>query len=286
MPLLSIPNVSEGRDRATVARLADALAGGGCRVLDVHSDEQHNRSVLTAHGDLVAGAAALARAAASLLDLRTHTGVHPRVGVLDVYPVVPCDAPMDDAVTLARAAGDEIARTAGLPVYFYDHAAAAPRSLPEIRAGGLTALIERAALGFEPDLGPRAIDPRVGVVCVGARNVLIAFNVTIAGDAEVARSIADAVRERGGGLPGVRALGLDLGDGRSQVSMNLTAPDEAGVEAAFAAVSREAKQLGVSVEGTELVGLVPERYLPPADAEAARLLVEPGRSLETVLTAS
>jgi glutamate formiminotransferase len=284
MPLLTIPNVSEGRDELVVSQLSRSLEAAGSRVLDVHSDPSHNRSVFTVTGHLVQGIAGLAEAAATLIDLRAHAGAHPRVGVLDVCPVVPHEDSMAAAVETARAAGEEIAERAGLPVYFYDHAAREPRSLPEIRAGGLPALIERARSGFSPDVGPREIDPRAGVVCVGARDVLIAFNVWIEGDVEAARTIADAVRERDGGLPGVRALGLEMEGGRAQVSMNLTAPDRTGIEAAFAAVAGEARRLGGSVVRTELVGLVPERYLPPPDAEAARLFIEPGRSLESVLS--
>jgi glutamate formiminotransferase len=284
MPLLTIPNVSEGRDALVVSKLSAALEGAGCRVLDVHSDAAHNRSVFTATGSLAKGAAALASEAASIIDLRTHSGVHPRLGALDVYPVVPHDEDMDDAVEAARAAGEEIAKHAGLPVYFYARASHEDRSLPQIRAGGLTALVERARLGFAPDLGPRDIDPRTGVVCVGARGPLIAFNVWIRGGSDVARAIADRVRESDGGLPGVRALGLELGDGLAQVSMNLTSPDETGIEAAFAAVASEAAGLDIRIDRTELVGLVPERYMPPPDAEATRLLAEPGRSLESALS--
>jgi glutamate formiminotransferase len=283
MPLLTIPNVSEGRDAVVVSKLSRALEGAGSRVLDVHSDKSHNRSVFTAVGHVELGLGALAQAAASQLDLRTHTGAHPRVGVLDVCPVVPYEDSMAAAVSAARAAGEQITESAGLPVYFYDHAAREPRSLPQIRAGGLTALIERAHLGFAPDLGPRDIDPRTGVVCVGARDVLIAFNVWLRAGVDSARAIATSIRERDGGLPGVRALGLEMEGDLSQVSMNLTSPEETGVEPAFAAVAWEAGRLGITVEATELVGLVPERFLPPPDAETARLLIEPGRSLESAL---
>jgi glutamate formiminotransferase len=224
MPLLTIPNVSEGRSAAVVSKLAAALEGARCRVLDVHSDGVHNRTVFTATGAVVRGAGQLARAAVSLIDLATHEGAHPRVGIVDVCPFVPHDEPMGAAIEAAHAAGTEIAESAGLPVYFYDYAAREPRSLPEIRSGGLGVLIERARDGFTPDLGPREIDPHRGVVCVGARDVLVAFNVWIKGDVETARAIAAAVRAREGGLSGVRALGVEFGPGRAQVSMNLTAP--------------------------------------------------------------
>jgi glutamate formiminotransferase len=284
MPLLTIPNVSEGRDAQVISKLSDALEAGGCRVLDVHTDAVHNRSVFTAVGRLDRGLAELASRAASLIDLRVHTGAHPRVGVVDVCPVVPHGTAMDEAVDTAHAVGEEIATRAGLPVYFYDHAAADARSLPEIRAGGLTALMDRARTGLAPDLGPREIDPRTGVVCVGARDALIAFNVWIRSGPGAARAIARTIRERDGGLAGVRALGLEMSEGLAQVSMNLTRPEETGILAAFGAVVSEAVRMGIEVEATELVGLVPERYLPAPDAEAARLLIEPGRSLEAALT--
>lgn len=288
MPLLTIPNVSEGRDEVIISRLSRALELSGCRVLDVHVDTVHNRSVFTATGssvDLVGGLGALAGEAVSLIDLHRHKGAHPRVGVLDVCPIVPHFTNMKEAVEVAHETGKEIVRRARLPVYFYGEAGHAdpPRDLPDVRAGGLERLVERASAGFAPDLGPRTIDARSGVVCVGARGTLIAFNVWIEAPVDTARRIAAVVRERDGGLPGVRALGLEMGPGRAQVSMNLTDPERTGIETAFAAVAAEAGRAGATVGGTELVGLVPERYLPSPDAEAARLLIEPGRSLESVL---
>ncbi|HEY7874687.1 MAG TPA: glutamate formimidoyltransferase [Actinomycetota bacterium] len=278
--------MSEGRDAAIVTELSDALCSAGARVLDVHVDPVHNRTVLTATGaprELVDGTAALARAAVTAIDLRIHEGAHPRVGALDVCPIVPHDEPIEAAVDVARAAGDAMVEAAGVPVYFYDFAADPPKRLPEIRAGGLDRLISRAAEGFVPDLGPRAIDPRVGVVCVGARRALIAFNVYVSASQDRARALARTVRERDGGLPGVRAIGIELEEGLAQVSMNLVDPDRTGIEETFAAVANGAKEAGVDVLATELVGLVPERYLPSPDARAARLLIEPGRSVESLL---
>jgi glutamate formiminotransferase / 5-formyltetrahydrofolate cyclo-ligase len=287
MPLITIPNVSEGRDEVAVGRLAQSLSENGCRVLDVHSDDVHNRSVFTATGavgSLVDGLSVLAERAADAIDLARHEGAHPRVGALDVCPIVPYGEPMENAIAAAHAVGAAISQRAGLAVYFYGRASDDPRrTLPELRRGGLGALIERARAGFVPDLGPHEIDPHRGVVCVGARDVLIAFNVLVTGGEETARSIARLIRERDGGLPGVRALGFGMPGGHGQVSTNLTDPDSGGIEVVFGEIVAAAGTMGETVTRTEVVGLAPERYLPGPDAEATRLLIEPGRSLESVL---
>ena len=293
MGVIVIPNVSEGRDGARVGRLKDAVERPGARVLDVHSDADHNRSVLTVAGrdpELVASMADLARSA-SEIDLTTHRGVHPRLGGLDVCPAVPHDAPMTSAVTVALAAARAIGDGAALPVYLYGAAAAAhtgaERSLPALRRGGLAGLRARAAEGMAPDFGPRDIDPARGIVCVGARDVLIAFNVFLSCPRPVAEDIARAVRAANGGPPGVRALGLALTTrGLSQVSMNLTRPEVVGIDDAFEAVATLADGAGAAVNATEIVGLVPERLLPDPSKPAARLLTRPGRSLESVLRAN
>ncbi|HEX2294533.1 MAG TPA: glutamate formiminotransferase [Actinomycetota bacterium] len=281
--LVAVPNVSEGRDAAVVARLRASVEDAGARVLDVHSDPVHNRSVVTAAAEpatLIDAMVGLAREAQSI-DLSRHTGVHPRLGVLDVCPFVVDGRLAREVVDVARAAGRAIAARAGIPVYLYALAATRPECerLPDLRRGGLQALAKRSAGDLPPDFGPPTIDPRVGVTCVGARGVLIAFNVWLRADAATARGIAAEVRAELGAA-GVRALGLDAGDGLAQVSMNLTEPARAGIEEAFAAVAARAR---AAVHATELVGLPPERFMPDPDAEAARLLLEPGRSLERVL---
>jgi glutamate formiminotransferase len=284
--LVAVPNVSEGRDPAAIARLAAAAGSAGARVLDVHTDAVHHRSVLTVAGaapELVSGMAALARAATAI-DLTLHSGVHPRIGVLDVCPFVVDAAPVDEVVALARATGAAIAEAAGLPVYLYGYAATRPEcvELAALRKGGLPRLIERSESGLPPDFGALPIDPRRGVVCAGARGVLVAFNVWLRADLGAVRRIAGTVRSALG-ASGVRTLGLDVGNGLTQVSMNLTDPARAGVDDAYRAVAAGAEAEGVEVHATELVGLPPERFMPDPDAEAARLLIEPGRSLERVL---
>jgi glutamate formiminotransferase len=284
MTLLGVPNVSEGRSPVRIRALADAVTATGARILDVHSDAAHNRSVLTVTGpttNLEAAMVALC-VACSYIDLTLHEGVHPRLGGLDVCPFVPYEAPIDEAVAAAHRAGELIHHRTGLPVYFYGDAALrkATRSLPDLRRGGLTTLKLRAENDLPPDLGDGIDEPR-GVVCVGARDVLIAFNVVLEAPIEVARRVASGVRASDGGLPGVRALALPLGSGRVQVSMNLSDPAATGIDDAFGEITRQARREGVSIAATEIIGLVPERFLPTG--EAARLLLQPSRSLESVL---
>ena len=285
--VLAVPNVSEGRDRQAIAAWVGTVEAHGGFVLDVHSDATHNRSVLTVAGSERSIPEAMARLAAATasIDLSRHSGVHPRLGGLDVCPIVDEGIGMDAAVAIARATGHAIASEAGLPVYLYGCAAtrAETRELPSLRRGGLQGLRARAAGGLLPDLGPAQIDTRRGVVCVGARGPLIAFNVWLRCTVEDARAIASRVRSSGGGLPDTRALGLAMGEELSQISMNLTRPAVTGIDDAFAAVSALAEEAGVDVVGTEIVGLPPERYLPDEDARAARLLIRPGRSLESAL---
>lgn len=281
--LLAVPNISDGGDDRLIEECAAAAQLGGARLLDLHSDPAHNRSVLTIAGhpaELVAGMTELANLA-SAIDMSEHRGLHPRLGGLDVCPFVPFEATMADAVTVARTTAVSIARRSGLPVYLYGEASLRPetRELPDIRRGGLEALATRARSDLPPDHGPRSIDLRRGVVSVGARGTLIAFNVWLASDGDVAGRIASEVRE-----PGIlRALGMQLEPGTSQVSMNLTQPQALGIDEAFDRVAASAVTLGARVVNTEIVGLVPERFLPAPDATAARLLFEPGRSLESVL---
>ena len=260
----AVPNFSEGRDPAKIGRIADAVrAVGGVTVLDLHSDADHNRSVLTfvgEEGPLLTASVALARACIEEIDLAVQSGVHPRMGALDVLPFVPLSgATMDDAVSLAREAG-EMLGALGLPVYFYGEAATAPhrRNLADIRRGGYEGLSARAGEPeWRPDHGPAVLPARSGAVAVGARRFLVAFNAYLdTGDVDLARAVAAEVRERDGGLPGVKALGLEVG-GRAQVSMNLTDLERTSVAEALDAVRRSAGERGARVEETELVGLAP-----------------------------
>lgn len=270
----SVPNVSEGRSREKIERIAAAIGAAGCRLLDLHSDPDHNRSVLTFVGDpdrLVEAVVSLAGSAIEEIDIRTHRGVHPRIGSLDVAPFVPLPgSSLAEAIRLARRAGSEIAVRYGIPVYLYGAAAPAGRRLAEIRRGGIAGLAARMRDDeWRPDFGPPRLHPRAGAVAVGAREVLVAYNVLL--DTEeiaVGRRIASAIREKGGGLPGVMALAFYLESrGRVQISMNLTDIDATPIPRAFAAVRREAARYGVAPVESEIVGLVPRRALRGAEGE-------------------
>ena len=260
----AVPNFSEGKDSAKISRITGAVrAVPGVRVLGVHSDPDHNRSVLTFAGEedaVLAGAVTLAQACATELDLASQVGEHPRMGILDVLPFVPlAGSTMDDAVRLARRTA-EILGSLGFPVFLYGAAAIAShrRDLPDVRRAGYEGVAERLRdPRWRPDYGPQVLDPRRGAVAVGARPFLVAFNAFLdTDDVEVARNIARRIRESGGGLPAVKALGF-LVRGRAQVSMNLTDLERTPIYVALEAVRSTAADLGVSVESTELVGLAP-----------------------------
>jgi glutamate formiminotransferase len=262
LPLEAVPNVSEGRDHAVIASIGAAFASAA-RLLDVHVDPDHHRSVFT----LTAGDAQLVDAllagiarARELIDLRRHGGVHPRVGAADVVPLVavgPED--VERAGRAARALAERVGRELGLPVFLYGLVGEG-RSPAFFRRGGLEELERRIATGgLVPDFGPGALDPAAGAVLVGARRPLIAFNVDLdTENVELAREIAAAVRESGGGLPGVRALGFHLpGSGRVQVSMNLEDWERAAPHRVVARIEELAAERGVRVASAELVGLIP-----------------------------
>jgi glutamate formiminotransferase len=262
LPLESVPNFSEGRDRATIAAIGEALSGG-VRLLDVHSDPDHNRSVFTLVGrdeTLVEALLAGIAVARERIDLRRHEGAHPRIGAADVVPLVPL-RPED--MERARAAALELARSVGeelqLPVFLYGELAPG-RGPAFFRRGGTDELARRLAAGeLEPAFGPGELDGSAGGVIVGARRPLIAFNVDLRGATpEDARAIAAAVRERDGGFPGVRALGLDLpGSGRVQVSMNVEDWEAAALHEIVARIEAEAASRGAEIARSELVGLMP-----------------------------
>jgi glutamate formiminotransferase len=289
-----VPNVSEGRDPAVLGRLAEAIrAVPGVRLADRHSDPDHHRSVFTVLGppDAVEAAAlALAGAVFSLVDMREHRGAHPRIGALDVVPFVPLRGlAMDDAAAAARRVGGEIGRRHGVPVYFYGAAARRPerRSLPAVRAGQYEGLAARLAdPAWAPDAGPARFDPRLGATAVGARDVLVAFNIWLEGnDLEAARAIARAVRASSGGLPALQAMGVRLESrGLVQVSMNLLDYRVTSLRRAFEAVSAEAGRRGVRVRRSELVGLAPRAAFEGASPEALGLPdFTPDRWLESHL---
>jgi glutamate formiminotransferase len=259
--LEAVPNFSEGRDEAVVEALREAMSSPA-RLLDVHVDADHNRSVYTLVGeprDLVETLLAGIGCARERVDLRRHEGAHPRIGAADVVPVVPLEPgdmerAKETALELARRVGEELA----LPVFLY--AELAPGRGPAFfRRGGPAELQRRIDAGeLAPDFGPPRLDERAGGVIVGARRPLIAFNVNLRGPLEAAKAVAAVVRETGGGFPGVRALGLDLPRaGVVQVSMNVEDWEAAALHEIVARVEAEAARHGAEVIGSELVGLMP-----------------------------
>jgi glutamate formiminotransferase len=258
-----VPNVSEGRDRAVIAALAESC---GASLLDVHADADHHRSVFTLAGPDAKGAEVAARdlvaAIAERVDVRNHVGVHPRLGALDVVPFVALEgARRADATVAARAFASWVGRELSLPAFLYGDADDSGRPLPAVR--------ENAFTRRPPDYGPTGPHPRLGAVAVGARPPLVAVNCWLdRDDLALAREIAAQVRERDGGLPGVRALGFALASrGRVQVSMNLTRLEASGLERACTAVRRLAHEAEAEVEEVELVGLVPASELQRCSPE-------------------
>ena len=258
LPLESVPNFSEGRDRATIDAIGDALAAHA-RLLDVHADADHNRSVFTLVGsedELGDALVAAVGVAAERIDLREHDGAHPCIGAADVVPIVPLrPEDMERARRAAAAIGARIGAL-GLPVFLY---APPDRGPAFYRRGGRAALRERLEAGdLVPDFGPSALHETAGGVILGARAPLIAFNVNLRGSLSVAREVAAVVREQGGGFPGVRALGLDLPRaGLVQVSMNVEDWEAAALHDIVDRIAAETEARGAEVVGSELVGLMP-----------------------------
>lgn len=263
-----VPNFSEGRRHDVVDAIASAIASvAGVRVLDREMDADHNRSVITFVGDRKSVAEAAFRGATKaieLIDMNRHHGEHPRVGALDVLPFVPiAGVTLDDCVDLARFVGKRIAEELEVPVYLYEAAATRPdrRALPDVRRGEYEGLKTEIAVNPErkPDFGPSRLHATAGACIVGARPVLIAWNVNLkTTDLEVAKRIAKAIRESDGGLPAVRAKGFALADrGLVQVSMNMVDYRRTSLVQAFEAIRALATKEGVEIAESEIIGLVP-----------------------------
>ena len=287
-----VPNFSEGRRPEVVTAIRDAVAAvPGVWVLDVSSDRSHNRTVITMVGapDRIGdGALAGIREASRAIDLNAHEGCHPRMGAADVVPFVPLEgATMDDCVRIARDVGRRVADELEIPVYLYEHAALRParRNLADVRRGGFEGLRERVASDPDarPDFGPARLHATCGAVAVGARDLLVAYNVFLgpAANMPVARDVARAVRASAlGGLRGVKALAFEV-DGQAQLSMNLVEPAVTTVRDAFERVRDEARRSGVEPTWSEIVGLVPAQALGGA-APADLLLRGFDRSRDTL----
>jgi glutamate formiminotransferase/glutamate formiminotransferase/formiminotetrahydrofolate cyclodeaminase len=296
-----VPNFSEGRKVETIEKIAQAIESvQGAVVLGRHMDVDHNRSVITfvAEPDVIIDAAVRAVAtAAELIALPSHAGVHPRIGATDVLPFVPVSGvTMDACIALAHEAGRRIWQELSIPVYFYERAALRPDRvrLENVRGKGFESLRKKIATdpGSLPDVGEPRLHDRAGAIAVGARPFLIAFNVNLGtNDLSVARRIAHTVRERDGGLPFVKALGFELKSrGLVQVSMNLVDYRQTAIARAFEAVRAAAREAGVQIAGTEIVGLLPREaldrtagYFPLLENFRETLVLE--NLLETIQTA-
>jgi len=255
-----VPNFSEGRNQATVAAIAEAIAAvPGVLLLGAESDADHNRTVITFAGSsdaVMEGAVRGAGKAAELIDLSSHQGVHPRVGAADVIPFVPLDgSTMDDAIAAAHRAGEEIWRRYGVPVYFYERTARAPARMR------LERVRRKEFDGAPPDIGNLKEHPQAAASMVGARAFLIAYNVQLATrDAAIAQAIARQIRESSGGFRHVKAMGLYLPSRDcAQVSMNLTNFAETPLEQVFDAIASAARQHGTEAAAGEIIGFVPRR---------------------------
>jgi len=277
----TVPNLSEGRRTDVVSEAVAALKRvPGIRVLDVQSDRDHNRSVLTLVGDeeaLKSGILGLFEVAISRIDLRSHQGEHPRLGAVDVVPFIPIEgATMAECVALAQEVGRAVAERFGVPIYLYEEAASAPhrRNLEDVRRGQFEGLADRMKDPlWAPDFGPSAPHPSAGATVVGARMPLIAYNINLGtSDVDVAKRIAKAIRYSGGGYRFVKALGMMLeARGIAQVSINMTDFKRTPLHRVFETVRAEAERHGVPVVGSEIVGLVPSEALLDAADHYLRL---------------
>ena len=262
-----VPNFSEGHDAATVRAIEDAITSApGVLLLRAEMDADHNRSVMTFAGEPGAVAEGALRGIAKAverIDLRKHTGVHPRIGAVDVVPFVPLEgATLADCVEIAHRTGQAVWEQLGVPVYFYEAAARSSDRAPleNCRRGGFE------SPKLTPDLGGPELHPTAGACVIGARNLLIAFNINLQTvDAGIARSIARKIRASSGGLAFVKAMGVSLASrGFAQVSMNLTNFERTGLDQVYNAVRGEAEKMGVRIAGIEIVGLVPRRAIEMA----------------------
>ncbi len=256
-----VPNISEGRDSATIAKAVAAVEATGAKLLHRTSDPTHHRSVLTIAGtgeQCVAASVALAEVAAQHIDLRAHRGVHPRIGALDVLPFVPLrDATMGQAVALAYEAGALIWERLRIPSFFYGEAARNPkfRLLAQARRGEFEGLATR---DDAPDTGDVRLHPSAGAIAIGARNILVAFNVVLAsGNLSVAKRIAASIRERNGGFRSLRALGFQIDATHVQVSLNITDVHATPVALIVETIRTLAAKEQIAIDHCELIGLLP-----------------------------
>jgi glutamate formiminotransferase len=274
-----VPNFSEGRNPYTVEAIvqAAAIAPTAC-VVDYSSDPDHNRMVVTLLGDPQGIKKAIfesAKRAIELIDLRKHTGAHPRIGAVDVIPLVPIkEITMEDCVKLSYEIGREIAEKLCVPVYFYEYSALTParRNLAYIRRGGYESLRDNGISGERaPDLGPHQVHPSAGATAIGARDPLVAYNVNLeTTDMEVCRSIVNKVREEMKPY-GVKAIAVWLATrSQAQVSMNLTKPELTPLKMVYQFVEAEARKYGIDIAESEIIGVISSKVLDGTDREAIK----------------
>ncbi len=277
-----VPNFSEGRDPRVIDAIESAIASvTGSTVLHRTSDPDHNRSVITFAGtpqSVMESAVRAAAIAAERIDLNRQSGVHPRLGAMDVLPFIPLEgATLSQCVGIAHQTGRRIWDELRIPVYFYEAAALRPERvrLENVRRGEFEALLKSGeeAAAKRPDIGGPALHPTAGAVIVGARKLLVAFNVALkTNDLALAKSIARRIRASSGGFPAVKALGLPLASrGLVQVSMNLTDFEQTPPRAVFAEIARLAAQAGVEIQESELIGLIPRQALQGTSPEELKL---------------
>lgn len=271
----SIPNISEGRNKEVIEACVDQIrTTPGCTLLDYSSDESHNRSVITYIGDahgIEEASVKLVKKAAELIDLTKHKGEHPRMGAVDVMPILPIKGcTIDDCVELSKWIGKRVAEEAGVPVFLYEYSATRPerKNLATIRKGQFEGMAEKVQQpDWEPDFGGRRIHPTAGAMVLGARPPLIAYNFNLStDDVQIAKNIAQIIREKSGGLDSVKSMGFTVEDDKTgrkyaQVSCNLTNFEVAPIYRVFEMVKSEAKRYGVIVTETELIGLCPMKAL-------------------------
>ncbi len=266
-----VPNISEGRRPEVIEAVVDEVRRTpGVTLLDYSSDTSHNRTVITFLGSpegVAEAAVAVAKKAADLIDLTVHQGEHPRMGAVDVIPFIPIkDVTTEDCVTLSKIVAKRVWQEAHMPVFLYEESASSPSrvNLAAIRKGQFEGMAQKVMEPeWEPDFGSRSIHPTAGVVAVGARMPLIAFNINLStSDVSIASNIAKIIRQSSGGFPYVKALGVMLSERNiAQVSINMTNFQKTPLYRVLELVKAEARRYGVSVVGTEIVGLAPMQAL-------------------------
>ncbi|MCX6705052.1 MAG: glutamate formimidoyltransferase [Candidatus Woesebacteria bacterium] len=256
-----VPNFSEGKDLKVINAIFNAAKTvKSVKVFELESNKDHNRCLFTIVGepdDVLASVFESIKVATKLIDMEKHVGEHPRIGATDVVPFVPVSGvSVEECVELAKKLGKKVGEELGIPVFLYEEAATKPenRNLADVRKGEYEGLKVKMN---QPDFGPAKTHPTAGAIVIGARKYLVAFNVNLdTHDIEIAKKIAGIIREKNGGLPGVKALGFEV-DGLAQVSMNLVDYEKTNFDEAYRAVESEAEKLGVRIKSSEIYGMIP-----------------------------